>query len=118
MKWLTNLLSGGLVKSVENVATEWIQTDTEKAEAKALFVKTLDPNGLMRRRLSNFACLAYGWYLFWRTVLVFLTAFTDTEGATEAAKMMTDLFLPITTAWGTIVGASFGVNAANTMKGV
>jgi hypothetical protein len=52
------------------------------------------------------------------TVLVFLTAFTDAQGATDAAGMMTDLFLPITTAWGTIVGASFGVNAANTMKGV
>jgi len=117
MSWFSKLLGGGLVKSIENVALEAIQTDGEKAEAKALWIKTLDPNGLMRRRLSNFACMAYGWYLFWMTVLVFLAAFTDTEGAEQAAEMMTGLFMPITTAWGTIVAASFGVNATNTLKG-
>lgn len=106
-----------MVKSIENVALEAITTPGEEAEAKALWIKTLDPNGLMRRRLSNFACLAYGWYLFWMTVLVFLTAFLNVEGADKAAKMMTDLFVPITTAWATIVGASFGVNGVNAMKG-
>jgi len=117
MSWFANLLGGGLIKSVENVALEAIQTDSEKAEAKSLWIKTLDPNGLMRRRLSNFACLAYGWYLFWMTVLIFLTAFVDLEGADQAAKMMTELFIPITTAWGGIVGASFGVNGMNSFKG-
>jgi hypothetical protein len=41
----------------------------------------------------------------------------DVDGAKEAATMMTDLFLPITTSWAAIVSASFGVNATNTIKG-
>jgi hypothetical protein len=59
MGWLTSLFSGGLVKSVENIASEWIETDMETAEAKSLMIKTLDPNGKMRRDLSRFACKAY-----------------------------------------------------------
>ncbi len=117
MSWFSNLLSGGLVKSLENVALEAIQTDGEKAEAKALWIKTLDPNGLMRRRLSNFACLAYGWYLLWATALIFLTAFTDIEGAQAGMEAMTSLFADITMAWGVIVSASFGVNGVNSFKG-
>ena len=117
MSWFSKLLGGGLAKSIENVALEAITTPGEEAEAKSLWIKTLDPNGLMRRRLSNFACLAYGWYLFWMTILIFLTALIDLEGADKAATMMTELFVPITTAWATIVGASFGVNGVNSFKG-
>ena len=116
---LSSLLGGGLVKSVENIASEWIETDMESAEAKALMVKTLDPNGKMRRDLSRFACQAYAFYLVAMVILSFMVAFGigDTAGADTAASMMQDLFLPITTAWAGIVGASFGVNGMNSFKG-
>jgi hypothetical protein len=117
--FLTSLISGGAVGAIERIASEAIETDKESAEAKALFVKTLDPNGKMRRDLSKFACLAYGFYLLAMVVLSFMVAFNvgDTAGAGKAATMMQDLFLPITTAWGGIVGASFGVNGVNSFKG-
>ena len=112
----------GLFKAAINplaeVAKEWIQTDKETAEAKSLFVKTLDPNGKMRRDLSKFACYAYGFYLVNAVVLIYLASFgIATDNSIQAASMMKDLFLPITTAWGTIVGASFGVNGVNSYKG-
>ena len=113
-----NFLTGGVVNSVEKIATEWIETDMEEAQAKSLFIKTLDPNGKMRRDLSRFASKAYGFYLVMTTILIFIQAFGlgDSEGAKEASKMMTDLFTPITAAWGTIVTASFGVNGVNAVK--
>ena len=116
---ISALLSGGLIKAVENISTEWIETNQEKAEAQALMVKTLDPNGKMRRDLSKFACIAYGFYLIAMVALSFMVAFNvgDADGAVTAATMMQDLFLPITTAWGSIVGASFGVNGVNSFKG-
>ena len=119
MGWFTNLVGGGLVKSVESIAAEWIETDLEKAEAQALMIKTLDPNGIMRRELSRFACIAYGFYLIAMVILSLMVAFGvgDSTGAELAASMMVDLFTPITTAWGAIVGASFGVNGVNSFKG-
>lgn len=114
-----NFLSGGGVSAIERIATEFIETDKETAEAKSIFVKTLDPNGKMRRELSVFASKAYGFYLISTTFLIFMQAFGlgDPEGAKVASKMMTELFLPITSAWGAIVGASFGVNGMNSYKG-
>ena len=50
---IKGVFSGGGLKSIENIASEWIQTDMEKAEAKTLMLKTLDPNGMMR------SCLLY-----------------------------------------------------------
>ena len=52
-------------------------------------------------------------------LLSFMVAFGigDQVGAETAAGMMQDLFLPITAAWSAIVGASFGVNATNSIKG-
>jgi hypothetical protein len=47
MSFLTNLFSGGIVGSIERIASEALETNMESAEAKALFVKTLDPNGKM-----------------------------------------------------------------------
>ena len=118
MGFLSKILGSGIVGSVERLASEAIQTDMESAEAKALFVKTLDPNGMMRRDLSRFACTAYGFYLAATTALVIMHSFGlgDAEGSKEAITAMTDLFMPITTAWGTIVTASFGVNATNSVK--
>lgn len=116
---LSSLFSGGLVKSIENIGLEYIETNQEKAEAQALMVKTLDPNGKMRRDLSKFACVAYGFYLLAMVALSLMVAFNlgDPDGAITAATMMQDLFLPITTAWAGIVSASFGVNGVNSFKG-
>ena len=119
MSFLSSLLGGGIVSSVDRIASEFIETDMESAEAKALMIKTLDPNGKMRRDLSRFACRAYGFYLVAMVGLSFMVAFGwgDTEGARQATEMMQGLFLPITGAWTGIVGASFGVNGVNSHKG-
>ena len=117
---LSSLFSGGgVVGSVERIASEFIQTDMESAEAKALMIKTLDPNGLMRRDLSRFACWAYGFYLVAMVGLSFMVAFNigDVMGAKDAADLLGGLFTPITASWASIVSASFGVNAANSIKG-
>ena len=116
---LKGLFSSGVVGSIERIASEAIETDKESAEAKALFVKTLDPNGKMRRDLSRFASISYGFYLFATTILIALHSFAvgDPTQSREAIEAMTGLFTPITTAWGAIVSASFGVNATNTIKG-
>ncbi len=121
--FLGKIFSSGVMGNVERIASEWIETDMEKAEAQTLLIKTLDPNGIMRRELSRFACVAYGYYLIVTSVLVLVTAFGPAPAVIDgeslrtqaeiAASMMTELFLPITTAWATIVGASFGVNAVN-----
>jgi len=119
MSFIGNLLSGGIVGSVERIASEFIETDMESAEAKALWIKTLDPNGLMRRQLSLFACRAYGAYLAVSLVLILAHAFglTNPEQSKEAIDAITELFLPITASWASIVAASFGVNATNSIKG-
>lgn len=116
--FFTKLFSSDVVGSIERIASEAIETDKETAEARALFVKTLDPNGKMRRDLSKFACTAYGFYLVATTVLVFMHSFGvgDATQSKVAIDSMTDLFLPITTAWGSIVTASFGVNGVNSFK--
>ena len=131
MGWLGKLLSGGAIKSIENIATEWIQTDRETAEAKAIMVKTIDPNGKMRRDLSQFASIAYGFYLIATTVLIFMSVWgvggdlcavveevqQCVPRADAASERMTGLFVPITASWSAIVGASFGVNGVNSFKG-
>jgi hypothetical protein len=116
--FLSSLFGSGIVGSVERIASEAIETGKETAEAKALFIKTLDPNGMMRRELSRFASTAYGFYLVATTALIIMHSFAigDPIQSKEAIEAMTGLFLPITSAWGAIVTASFGVNAANTIK--
>ena len=128
MNW-SSIFGGGIVKSLENLASEWIETDMESAEAKIVMIKALDPNGKMRRDLSRFACGAYGFYLASMVVLAFMAAFgiggetcngepvVCVLNAKTAAEMLADLFLPITGAWTAIVSASFGVNATNVIKG-
>ncbi len=116
--FLGSLFSSGVVGSIERIASEAIETDKESAEAKSLFIKTLDPNGIMRRELSRFACVAYGFYLAVTVVLIFCHSFgwTDPGPSKEAIDSITDLFTPITGSWAAIVGASFGVNATNAIK--
>lgn len=113
-----NFLTGGVVDTVGDVATEWIKKDANESEARKLFIQALDPNGKMRRDLSRFASRAYAFYLGVGSILLFMVSFGygDAEGAKLALSSMKDLFLPITTAWGGIVSASFGVNGMNSYK--
>ena len=119
LAFFSSLFSSGIVGSIEKVALEAITTDKESAEAKTIMLKALDPNGKMRRDLSRFASRAYGFYLASTTILVFMHAFGFGEAAAskEAMEAMAELFLPITASWASIVAASFGVNATNTVKG-
>ena len=120
MNIFSKILSGsGIVKSVENIASEWITTDMESAEAKVLMVKTLDPNGLMRRQISITVTNLYVLYIF---VSLFLLAFEffgfgDAARTSEVTAKIVALFIPITSLFTVIVSASFGVNYANTKAG-
>ncbi|MCZ6897686.1 MAG: hypothetical protein O7D95_03105 [Betaproteobacteria bacterium] len=118
MAW-TDIFTGGIVKSIENIASEWITTDMESAEAKAVMVKAIDPNGKMRRDLSRFASRAYAFYLAAMVIMGFMHVFGvgNPDAAKEAMGFLSELFLPITASWGAIVTASFGVNATNSIKG-
>ena len=119
-----SFFSGGTMKSIENLASEWIQTDAEKAEAKTIMIKALDPNGLMRRQLSRRVSMLYTVYIFTMLLMIaleFICAFFGWEVDGDAIALATaksvELFIPITTLFGTIVTASFGVNAYNVKKG-
>ena len=110
-----SIFTGGAIKSIENIASEWIETDMESAEAKVLMVKTLDPNGKMRRDLSRRVTSLYTLYIIITLILLILESFgvgNQLEIATATSKV-TDLFAPITALFGAIVTASFGVNYAN-----
>ena len=114
-----NFLTGDVVKSVEKIATEWIDTPGEKAEAEALMIKTLDPNGLMRRDISQTVSGMYVTYIMIMLVLVITQSFGwgDADGIKLAIASLTNLFVPITASFTAIVGASFGVNGINSLKG-
>jgi hypothetical protein len=110
----------GLGKVVSNVATEIIETDMDKAEARSVGIKAIDPNGQMRRELARFASIAFGFYLLNCVFLGYMVAFDlgNTEGAKEALSFMGELFLPVLGSWTGIVSASFGVNITNNWKDV
>ena len=116
---LAGVFTGGAIKSIENIAKEWIETDMESAEAKVLMVKTLDPNGKMRRDLSTRVTDLYTLYILVTLFLLILESFGigDQLGIAIATGKVTDLFATITTLFGVIVSASFGVNYVNTKSG-
>lgn len=118
MSWLAGLFSGGTIKAIENIATEVIETEKESAEAKAVMIKTLDPNGLMRRKVSTRVTNLYTLYILIMVVLLLCQSFKvgDIEQIKLAIDSLTDLFVPTTTMFTAIVSASFGVNAMNTHK--
>ena len=118
MDWLLKFFTGGAVKSIENIASEWIETDMESAEAKVLMVKTLDPNGMMRRDLSQKVSQLYTLYIVVALMLLICEFFGygDKVAMSIATTNITSLFLPITSLFGVIVSASFGVNYANTKQ--
>ena len=119
MKWLVDLFGGGLGKTVENIASELIETDMESAEAKAVMVKTLDPNGLMRRDLSRRVSAIYSLYIVVMLLLLVCEFFGlgDASMVADVTSKASELFTPITTLFGVIVTASFGVNYANVRTG-
>ena len=113
-----SIFTGGTIKSIENIASEWIETDLESAEAKVLMVKTLDPNGKMRRDLSNRVTALYTLYIVTALILLICESFGlgNIKQIAAATTKVTELFFPITTLFGVIVSASFGVNYANTKQ--
>ena len=123
-KFIKSIFAGSGIGSIEKIASEWIQTDTERAEAKVLMVKTLDPNGLMRRNLSNRVTGLYTLYIVVMLVLLIVESFGlgsmngEKLAVSVATEKVTDLFVPITAMFSAIVGASFGVNYANVKKGI
>ena len=119
LKFLGNLLTGGAVNSLENIAKEWIDTAGEKAEAAAVYIKALDPNGAMRRQISKTVSSLYVLYVLIMLLFLILQAFGwgDTKGVSLAIDSIKELFVPITTSFTMIVGASFGVNGINSSKG-
>lgn len=123
MNLLSQIFGGGTFKAIENIASEWIQTDREKAEAQTLMIKTLDPNGLMRRNLSDRVAALYTVYILTMILLLIGESFGlgpmngDQLAVSVATQKITEVFTPITTLFGVIVSASFGVNYANTKQG-
>lgn len=118
MSFWSKLFGGGALKSIENIALEAIETDKESAEAKALCLKAIDPNGLMRRSLSNRVSFLYTIYILLMLSLLLLSAFNigNSEQIKQAIEYTKDLFVPITTSFTAIISASFGVNAMNVSK--
>ena len=116
--FFTSLFSSGATKAIENIAKECIDTPEEKAQAKALMVKTLDPNGLMRRQISNTVSKLYVLYILVMLILLVMQSFDvgNTQGIANAITVLKDLFDTITMSFGAIVGASFGVNGVNSFK--
>ena len=118
MSW-ASWFTGGIVDGVTKVAEEWIDTDMESAEAKTLMVKALDPNGRMRRDISRKVSQMYMVYIYVTAVLVLSQSFGigEPEQVAIAINSLTDLFVPITAMFSSIVLASFGVNGVNANKG-
>ena len=122
LELIKGIFSSG--NAIEKIASEWIETGMEEAEANAVMVKTLDPNGLMRRELSRRVATLYAIYLL--TVLLLLAVefiavmagldinFEQLASTTEKVK---SLFTPISALFGVIVTASFGVNYTNVKQG-
>jgi hypothetical protein len=123
---VTGIFSGKAIKSIESIALEFIETDKESAEAKAVMIKALDPNGKMRRDQSNNVGGMYKFYLIATATMILIELvycmvmgekLIETDhvlvSLSNATDKMTALFVPITTLYGAIVTASFGVNYAN-----
>jgi len=119
--FLGDVFSGsGVVDSVEKIALEYIETDKESAEAKSIFVKTLDPNGKMRKQISKDVFHLYKVYIYVSLFLLALEFFGvgNIENIGQVTSKLIDIFVPITAMAGTIISASFGVHYANVKKGV
>jgi len=119
MTWLKDLLTGGLFSSIAGITKELIDTPLELAQAQAIKLKAIDPNGKMRREITSGTMHLYKIYVYVMLALLLSQSFNvgDAKQIQEAIASMVDLFLPITTAFGTIMTATFGVNGINSYKG-
>lgn len=115
---ILNWLTGGTVDAISKIATEWIETDKESAEAKAVMIKALDKNGDMRRDIARTVRNLYRLYIIVMMFLLLAQSFKfgDAEGVKLAISSLVDLFIPITAMFTAIVSASFGVNVSNNWK--
>ena len=118
MNWLKDLVTGGLFSSIENITKELIDTPLEEAQAQAIKLKAIDPSGKMRREISSSTNTLYKTYVHIMILLLLAQAFGlgDAVEVAKAIDSMKELFLPITTGWGTIMTATFGVNTMNSYK--
>lgn len=119
MRWLKDLVTGGLFSSIEGITKELVDTPLEKAQAQAIKLKAIDPSGKMRREISSSTNLLYKTYVFIMIGLLLSQAFGlgNPLEVAKAIDSMKELFLPITTGWGTIMTATFSVNTMNSYKG-
>ena len=119
MNWLKNLVTGGLFSTIEGITKELVDTPLELAQAQAIKLKAIDPNGKMRREITSGTMHLYKIYIYTMLVLLLAQSFNigSPEQVLSAVNSMKELFLPITTAFGTIMTATFGVNAVNSSKG-
>lgn len=119
MRWLKNLVTGGLFSSIENITKELVDTPLELSQAQAIKLKAIDPSGKMRREISSSTNHLYKIYVYTMMALLLAQAFGvgNPNEVKEAIDNMKELFLPITTGWGTIMTATFGVNTMNSYKG-
>lgn len=114
-KGILDFFTGSGISSIEKIASEWIETDLEKAEAKTVMIKALDENGIMRRELSRKVSGLYALFIIVTLILLICESFGlgDPKAIAMATSKIAELFMPITTLFGVIVSASFGVNYAN-----
>ena len=117
--WIKDLITGGLFSSIEGITKEIVDTPLDKAQAAAIKLKAIDPNGKMRREISSSTMHLYKVYVYIMLILLLAQAFSigNPVEISKAIASMKELFLPITTAFGAIMSATFGVNATNTLKG-
>ena len=73
----------------------------------------------MRRQISQTVSTLYVMYILIMMVLLMVQSFQlgNVDGVEKAIANLVDLFVPITTSFTAIVGASFGVNGINSHKG-
>jgi len=121
---IAGIFGGSEDSTIATIAKEWITTDMESAEAKAVMVKAIDPNGVMRKEISRKVFFLYTTYMLTMLLLLILEYFgvnlstpEDVARVAVVTEKLVELFVPITTMVGVIVGASFGVNYANVKKG-
>ena len=112
-KWL----SGIVTEPVVNLVGDLIETDEEKAHARSLYLKSIDPNGRMRREISRSILRLYSVYILLTLGLIISQSIFGTDKIVMAIESLKELFMPITGFAGTIISASFGVNAGNVFKG-
>jgi len=111
---------GIVANPITEITKELIDTPLEKAQAQMLKVKTLDPNGQMRREIAKVVTHLYKVYIYTAMILFICQSFElgNPEQIAMAINKIVELFVPITAMFTAIVSASFGVNVSNNIKDI